>query len=68
MTARGYGMTQSKCPMCRKPAVTAHRPFCSERCAYLDLAQWLKGSYRLPTDEAPTVYEGDPDGRGDEES
>lgn len=61
-------MSQSKCPICSKPAVTAHRPFCSERCAYVDLSQWLHGSYRIPTDEAPRVYEGDPGRREEEES
>jgi endogenous inhibitor of DNA gyrase (YacG/DUF329 family) len=61
-------VTKSKCPICSKPAVAAHRPFCSERCAYADLSQWLRGSYRIPTDEAPTVYEGDPDRRDEDES
>jgi endogenous inhibitor of DNA gyrase (YacG/DUF329 family) len=41
------------CPVCRKPAVAAYRPFCSRRCADVDLGRWLTGSYRVPTDEAP---------------
>lgn len=48
----------AKCPNCGKPVEQRHRPFCSERCANADLARWLDGSYRVPTDEAPTVYEG----------
>jgi hypothetical protein len=52
-------MSAGKCPICARPAVPGHRPFCSERCANLDLAQWLGGKYRIPTDEAPTVYEGE---------
>lgn len=51
-----------RCPMCGKATVERHRPFCSERCANADLARWLDGRYRIPTDEAPVVYEGDPDG------
>ena len=36
-----------KCPMCRAPAETATRPFCSQRCADLDLARWLGGRYAI---------------------
>ncbi|MCC6000091.1 MAG: DNA gyrase inhibitor YacG [Pararhodobacter sp.] len=36
------------CPGCGKPAVTAYRPFCSRRCADVDLARWFRGQYRLP--------------------
>ena len=41
------------CPMCAKPAATDYRPFCSKRCADLDLGKWLGGDYRMPTDERP---------------
>ncbi len=46
------------CPICSKSVTEKHRPFCSERCANVDLSRWLGGDYRIPTDEAPTVYEG----------
>lgn len=36
------------CPICQKPADPAFRPFCSRRCADVDLARWLKGSYTIP--------------------
>lgn len=36
------------CPVCGKPAVEAYRPFCSKRCADLDLGQWLSGGYAIP--------------------
>lgn len=36
------------CPICRKPVVAAYRPFCSKRCADVDLARWFRGQYRLP--------------------
>jgi endogenous inhibitor of DNA gyrase (YacG/DUF329 family) len=45
-------MTKSTpCPICRKPATPRYRPFCSARCADLDLGRWLKESYVLPGDE-----------------
>ena len=34
-----------KCPICRKPAVAAYRPFCSKRCANVDLNRWFSGAY-----------------------
>lgn len=36
------------CPICGKPAVEKYRPFCSRRCADVDLAHWLRGDYRIP--------------------
>lgn len=39
------------CPICKAPTVNAYRPFCSRRCADLDLAKWLNGSYALPPAE-----------------
>ncbi len=41
------------CPICGRPAVQDARPFCSRRCADVDLGRWLKGVYRVPTDERP---------------
>jgi len=29
-----------------------YRPFCSRRCADIDLAKWLDGSYAVPASEA----------------
>jgi len=36
------------CPICGKPRDPKLRPFCSKRCADLDLAKWLKGEYAIP--------------------
>ena len=41
----------STCPMCKKPSVFEYRPFCSKRCADLDLAHWLRGDYTIEGDE-----------------
>ncbi len=54
------------CPICGKPRDAKLRPFCSKRCADLDLARWLKGEYAIPGapldegSEAPEAEE-DPD-------
>ena len=37
-----------KCPICGRPPVPAARPFCSKRCAEVDLSRWLHGVYRVP--------------------
>ena len=53
------------CPICGKPAVERLRPFCSKRCADIDLGNWLKGQYAIPAarqddedEERPEVPEG----------
>ena len=40
-----------KCPMCGKPELHKYRPFCSQRCADLDLGRWLTGEYRFAAEE-----------------
>jgi len=44
-----------KCPICGKPAVVEFKPFCSKRCADVDLNRWLTGAYVIPArdDEEP---------------
>lgn len=44
------------CPLCGKPPVPAHAPFCSQGCRDRDLLQWLGDGYRVPGPPA------DPDG------
>ena len=39
------------CPICGKPAVDKLRPFCSRRCADVDLHRWFSGSYAIPARE-----------------
>ena len=36
------------CPICGKPAHPDYRPFCSRRCADVDLGRWLTESYLIP--------------------
>lgn len=48
MTAPSSEATTKKCVLCGKPQDAAYRPFCSKRCADIDLGRWLKGSYSIP--------------------
>jgi uncharacterized protein len=43
--------TSDKCPICGKPALPDFRPFCSKRCADVDLHRWLTGRYAVPAVE-----------------
>lgn len=36
------------CPICRKPGHADYRPFCSKRCADVDLGRWLTDGYAIP--------------------
>ena len=38
------------CPICGKPSSQADFPFCSARCADIDLNRWLSGRYVIPGD------------------
>ncbi|MEO8529750.1 MAG: DNA gyrase inhibitor YacG [Deltaproteobacteria bacterium] len=40
----------SHCPICAKDSDPKYRPFCSKRCADVDLGKWLTGSYRIPVE------------------
>jgi uncharacterized protein len=42
-----------RCPICGKPTTKAHRPFCSARCRDIDLGRWLRGVYRIESEERP---------------
>jgi uncharacterized protein len=50
------------CPICGKSATPAHRPFCSARCRDIDLGRWLRGVYRIETEEEPDQIPGDGSG------
>jgi endogenous inhibitor of DNA gyrase (YacG/DUF329 family) len=39
------------CPICGKPTDERTKPFCSKRCADVDLHRWLSGSYTIPVTE-----------------
>jgi len=47
--------------ICGQPQAARYKPFCSKRCADVDLHRWLSGAYAIPgkpeeeEDEAPVV-------------
>ncbi len=45
------------CPICGKPSQPRYRPFCSRRCADVDLGKWLTGQYALPADDPESQEE-----------
>ena len=49
------------CPICAKETDAKYRPFCSRRCADVDLGKWLTGSYAIP-DEGGLDEEGEGEG------
>ena len=49
--AKVVPLKRRPCPVCNKPEVTEYRPFCSKRCADIDLGKWMTGGYALPSEE-----------------
>ena len=61
-----------KCPICGRKSIREAYPFCSKRCADLDLSRWLSGGYVIPaheSDDAATQPDPNPphDGEGGRE-
>ena len=46
-----------RCPICGKPTAPDYRPFCSRRCADVDLGRWLNESYRIPAETEEELEE-----------
>ncbi|MBV8851172.1 MAG: DNA gyrase inhibitor YacG [Methylobacteriaceae bacterium] len=47
------------CPICGKPAEADYSPFCSKRCADIDLNRWLGGVYAIPAGGADEDEDGE---------
>lgn len=63
------------CPICEKATLQDYRPFCSKRCADVDLAKWMNESYALASndpDDSDTLIDAmqqaliDPESKQDE--
>jgi endogenous inhibitor of DNA gyrase (YacG/DUF329 family) len=51
------------CPICDRDSAPKTAPFCSTRCADLDLGRWFTGRYALPVmEEDDTANQEDEDG------
>jgi uncharacterized protein len=47
----GGSSAVAPCPVCGRPSVHQFRPFCSRRCADVDLHRWFSGQYAIPVKE-----------------
>lgn len=61
MTSPNDPRALAQCPVCSKPISAEYQPFCSKRCADVDLHRWLVGSYAIPATEDEDE-DGGPDG------
>lgn len=58
-----------KCPICGKPENVSFEPFCSKRCAQIDLGRWLGDGYAIagePLEDLPEGLEGPKNGGDDD--
>jgi uncharacterized protein len=47
------------CPLCKRPSHPKYHPFCSDRCAQIDLGKWLGGTYAIPAVETDDMTAND---------
>ena len=50
------------CPICGKPPEDRYKPFCSARCADVDLNRWLSDVYAVPGSDSPANDDRENDG------
>jgi uncharacterized protein len=48
------------CPICGGPSALQFHPFCSRRCADIDLGRWFTGLYRIPAEADESDEPGEP--------
>ncbi len=46
----GSAAAKRRCPICGRAATPDVSPFCSKRCADIDLHRWLGEGYRVPVE------------------
>lgn len=59
-TKLAKGALRDACPICAAPRRTEYAPFCSKRCADIDLHRWLSGTYAVPGHPAADEGDGKP--------
>lgn len=62
MTVLPTPLPTALCPICKlADSQKTYRPFCSKKCADIDLGRWFNGTYTVPTEEAAEGFdEGSP--------
>ncbi len=58
------GAAGPRCAICGKPQDAPYRPFCSKRCADVDLHRWFTGAYAIPSVEGDDDSDAESDGDG----
>lgn len=51
------------CPVCGDDSAARWRPFCSRRCADIDLGRWMTGGYAIADADEEHTAERPPDPR-----
>lgn len=51
--------TTVKCPVCKTPAAEKYHPFCSKRCADIDLGKWFNERYTIDSEEESDLPDGE---------
>lgn len=51
------GKVLGPCPICREAGTAKYKPFCSGRCADIDLGRWFNESYTVPAVEPPDEWD-----------
>ena len=60
-------MAGGDCPICGASATPRYRPFCSRRCADLDLGRWFTEAYSVPAEDEDEFSENPPKAANDDE-
>jgi endogenous inhibitor of DNA gyrase (YacG/DUF329 family) len=55
--AGGSGL--HRCSICGAPSTERYRPFCTKRCADIDLSRWLGGRYAIAGGNSDADEDGD---------
>ena len=50
-SSNGINANKSACPICSAAPKAEYAPFCSKRCADVDLHRWLTEGYAIPAEE-----------------
>ena len=56
--------SSGRCPICGQRTVAEYKPFCSKRCADVDLQRWFSGRYAIPVEDENAPGESDEDDAG----
>ena len=52
MSVKEGASKMAPCPICKRAGTLPYKPFCSKRCADLDLHRWMGGTYAVPGEAA----------------